>query len=99
MVDREKKAVVTGIIGQDSAYLTELLLTKSYQAFFTYRRTSLVKFWRVDELGLLNNTNLHLVEYDLTDMSTTICLLQWSEAHEVYNLAAQSFFGVSYHYQ
>jgi GDPmannose 4,6-dehydratase len=96
MVDRKKKAVVTGITGQDGAYLTELLLTKGYQVFGTYRRTSSVNFWRLDELGLLDNPNLHLVEYDLTDLSTTIRLLQSSEAHEVYNLAAQSFVGVSF---
>jgi GDPmannose 4,6-dehydratase len=96
MVDRKKKAVVTGITGQDGAYLTELLLAKGYQVFGTYRRTSSVNFWRLDELGLLDNLNLHLVEYDLTDLSTTIRLLQSSQAHEVYNLAAQSFVGVSF---
>ena len=96
MVDRKKRAVVTGITGQDGAYLTELLLAKGYQVFGTYRRTSSVNFWRLDELGVLDNPNLHLVEYDLTDLSTTIRLLQSSEAHEVYNLAAQSFVGVSF---
>jgi len=96
MVDRKKKALVTGITGQDGAYLTELLLSKGYQVYGTYRRTSSVNFWRLDELGVLGNPNLHLLEYDLTDLSTTIRILQTSEAHEVYNLAAQSFVGVSF---
>ena len=96
MVDRKKKALVTGITGQDGAYLTELLLSKGYQVYGTYRRTSSVNFWRLDELGILSDPNLHLLEYDLTDLSTTIRILQTSEAHEVYNLAAQSFVGVSF---
>ena len=96
MVDRKKKALVTGITGQDGAYLTELLLSKGYQVYGTYRRTSSVNFWRLEELGILADPNLHLVEYDLTDLSTTIRILQTSEAHEVYNLAAQSFVGVSF---
>ena len=96
MVDRKKKALVTGITGQDGAYLTELLLSKGYQVYGTYRRTSSVNFWRLGELGILSDPNLHLLEYDLTDLSTTIRILQTSEAHEVYNLAAQSFVGVSF---
>jgi GDPmannose 4,6-dehydratase len=96
MVDRKKKALVTGITGQDGAYLAELLLAKGYQVYGAYRRVSSVNFWRLEELGIQDNPNLHLVEYDLTDISTTIRLLQSSEAHEVYNLAAQSFVGVSF---
>jgi GDPmannose 4,6-dehydratase len=96
MVDRKKKALVTGITGQDGAYLTELLLAKGYQVYGTYRRTSSVNFWRLEELGILEDDNLHLIEYDLTDLSTTIRVLQSSQAREVYNLAAQSFVGVSF---
>ena len=91
-----KKAIVTGISGQDGAYLAELLLAKGYQVYGTYRRTSSVNFWRMEELGVLGHPNLHLVEFDLTDLSTCIRLLQSSEATEVYNLAAQSFVGVSF---
>jgi GDPmannose 4,6-dehydratase len=90
------KAIVTGITGQDGAYLAELLLTKGYTVYGTYRRTSSVNFWRIEELGIQNNPNLHLVEYDLTDLSASIRLLQTTEATEVYNLAAQSFVGVSF---
>src|SRR6195952_4661982 len=90
------KAIVTGITGQDGAYLAELLLGKGYTVYGTYRRTSSVNFWRIEELGIQNNPNLHLVEYDLTDLSASIRLLQTTEATEVYNLAAQSFVGVSF---
>jgi len=91
-----KTAIVTGITGQDGAYLAELLLSKGYKVFGTYRRTSSVNFWRIEELGIRDDPNLHLVEYDLTDLSASIRLLQQTGAREVYNLAAQSFVGVSF---
>ena len=91
-----KKAIITGITGQDGAYLAELLLNKGYTVYGTFRRTSSVNFWRMEELGIQNHPNLHLVEYDLTDLSSSIRLLQTTEATEVYNLAAQSFVGVSF---
>ena len=62
----------------------------------TYRRTSSVNFWRIDELGISGHPGLKLVEYDLTDMGSAIRLIETSEATEVYNLAAQSFVGVSF---
>lgn len=91
-----KSAIVTGITGQDGAYLAELLLSKGYRVFGTYRRTSSVNFWRIEELGIKEDPELRLVEHDLTDLSATIRLLQRAEASEVYNLAAQSFVGVSF---
>lgn len=91
-----KTVVITGISGQDGAYLAQMLLAKNYRVYGTYRRTSSVNFWRIEELGILNDPNLHLVEHDLTDLSSSIRLLQTSEATEVYNLAAQSFVGVSF---
>lgn len=90
------KAIVTGITGQDGAYLAELLLSKGYKVFGTYRRTSSVNFWRIQELGIAQHANLTLLEYDLTDLSASIRLLEQTEATEVYNLAAQSFVGVSF---
>ena len=96
MEQPNKTAVITGITGQDGAYLTELLLNKGYRVYGTYRRTSSVNFWRLEELEVANHENLELVEYDLTDLSSTIRLLQMSGATEVYNLAAQSFVGVSF---
>ena len=89
-------AIITGITGQDGAYLAQLLLEKGYTVYGTYRRTSSVNFWRVEELGVDKHPNLHLVEYDLTDLSASIRLLQTTKATEVYNLAAQSFVGVSF---
>ncbi len=91
-----KKAIVTGITGQDGAYLAELLLDKGYQVYGTYRRTSSVNFWRIEELGINEHENLHLVEYDLTDESGTIRMVKEIMPDEIYNLAAQSFVGVSF---
>ncbi|NML61573.1 GDP-mannose 4,6-dehydratase [Massilia sp. RP-1-19] len=91
-----KKALITGITGQDGAYLAQLLLEKGYQVTGTYRRSSSVNFWRIEELGVETHPNLNLVEYDLTDLSSAIRLMQSCEPDEVYNLAAQSFVGVSF---
>lgn len=91
-----KKALVTGITGQDGAYLAELLLNKGYEVYGTYRRTSSVNFWRIEELRIQANPNLHLVEYDLTDASNSIRLVADIQPDEIYNLAAQSFVAVSF---
>src|SRR5207342_641753 len=91
-----KSAVVTGITGQDGAYLAELLLGKGYKVYGTYRRTSSVNFWRIEELGISEHPNLHLVEHDLTDLSGSIRLVKQAQPSEIYNLAAQSFVGVSF---
>src|SRR5437868_1444635 len=91
-----KTAVITGITGQDGAYLVELLLSKGYRVYGTYRRSSSVNFWRIEELGVAENPNLCLIESDLTDLSSSIRLLEKTGASEVYNLAAQSFVGVSF---
>jgi len=91
-----KKAIVTGITGQDAAYLAELLLEKDYEVYGTYRRTSSVNFWRIEELGIKKHPNLHLIEYDLTDQSNSIRMVADVNPDEIYNLAAQSFVGVSF---
>lgn len=91
-----KTAIITGVGGQDGAYLTQLLLEKGYKVYGTYRRTSSVNFWRIEELGVDKHPNLTLVEHDLTDMSSSIRLMQQSGVTEIYNLAAQSFVGVSF---
>lgn len=91
-----KTAVITGITGQDGAYLAELLLGKGYRVFGTYRRVASTNFWRIQELGIENHPNLNLVEYDITDLGTSIRLLQEAQPCEIYNLAAQSFVGVSF---
>jgi GDPmannose 4,6-dehydratase len=91
-----KTALITGVTGQDGAYLTQLLLEKGYRVYGTYRRTSSVNFWRMEELGVDKHPNLTLVEYDLTDLGSSLRLLESTQATEVYNLAAQSFVGVSF---
>jgi GDPmannose 4,6-dehydratase len=96
MEAKSRTAIITGITGQDGAYLAELLLGKGYTVYGTYRRTSSVNFWRIEELGIEKHPGLNLVEYDLTDLSSSIRLLQTTGATEVYNLAAQSFVGVSF---
>ena len=92
----EKTAIITGITGQDGAYLAELLLDKGYSVYGTFRRTSSVMFWRIEELGIDRHPDFHRVEYDLTDMGSTIRLLEKAQPTEVYNLAAQSFVAVSF---
>ena len=91
-----KTAIVTGITGQDGAYLAKLLLDNDYKVFGTYRRTSSVNFWRLRELAIEDDENLELLEYDLTDSAGSIRLVAQIEPDEIYNLAAQSFVGVSF---
>ena len=91
-----RTVVVTGITGQDGAYLAALLLDKGYRVIGTYRRSSSVNFWRLAALGLLERPGLELVEYDLTDPGAALRLLAEHRPQEVYNLAAQSFVGVSF---
>ncbi|WP_322102776.1 GDP-mannose 4,6-dehydratase [Paraburkholderia sp. J41] len=95
-MNERRKAIITGVSGQDGAYLTRLLLDKGYHVTGTYRRTSSVNFWRMSELGILDHPSLELVEHDLTDAGSTMRLVERSQAQEVYNLAAQSFVGVSF---
>jgi GDPmannose 4,6-dehydratase len=91
-----KKAIITGITGQDAAYLAELLLEKKYKVYGTYRRTSSTNFWRIEELGVDKHPNLTLLEYDLIDLSSAYRIISEIEPDEIYNLAAQSFVGVSF---
>lgn len=91
-----KKALITGITGQDAAYLAELLLEKGYLVYGTYRRTSSTNFWRIEELGINNHPNLTLLEYDLVDLSSAYRIISDVYPDEIYNLAAQSFVGVSF---
>lgn len=93
---QNKRALITGITGQDGAYLAQLLLEKGYHVTGTYRRSSSVNFWRIDELGITGHPNLALVEYDLTDLASSLRLIESAQPSEVYNLAAQSFVGVSF---
>jgi GDPmannose 4,6-dehydratase len=91
-----KRAIVTGVTGQDGAYLVQLLLAQGYKVFGTYRRGSSVNFWRLKELGLIDAPNLDLVEYDLLDVGAAYRLIERIEPGYIFNLAAQSFVGVSF---
>lgn len=91
-----KKAIVTGITGQDGAYLAQLLLENDYQVVGTYRRTSTINLWRIKYLGIQNHPNLSLIELDLIDMGCCMSLISRVQPDEIYNLAAQSFVGVSF---
>src|SRR5882762_3334091 len=91
-----KKALITGITGQDGAYLAEHLLGLGYKVIGAFRRSSSMNFWRLADLGVENHEHLELVEHDLTDLGASIRLLQEHEPDEVYNLAAQSFVGTSF---
>ena len=92
----EKRALITGVAGQDGAYLARLLLEKGYEVVGTHRPTSSVNLWRLDELGITSDARLKPVQQDMTDLGGTIRLLDRVQPDEVYNFAAQSFVGVSF---
>lgn len=91
-----KTALITGITGQDGAYLAKLLLDKGYEVYGTFRRASSANFWRIASLGVRDHPRLHLVELDLTDLGGGIRAIERSRPDEVYNLAAQSFVKLSF---
>ena len=87
-------ALITGITGQDGAYLAKLLLDKGYDVFGGYRRSSSANFWRLNYLGITNKINF--IPMDMLDSSSLSTSLEISNPSEVYNLAAQSFVGLSF---
>ena len=91
-----KKAFVTGITGQDGAYLAQFLLEKGYEVYGAYRRTSSLNLWRIQFLNIENHPNLHLIEFNILDAANCIRVISQIQPNEVYNLAAQSFVGVSF---
>lgn len=82
-----KKALITGITGQDGSYLSELLLQKGYDVIGMYRRTSTDNFERINHI----KNKLKLIDGDLIDTSSLIRIIKDTQPNEVYNLAAQSF--------
>jgi GDPmannose 4,6-dehydratase len=94
-----KRALITGITGQDGAYLAELLLEKGYEVHGIKRRASSFNTERIDHLYQdphERGVRLHLHYGDLTDASNLIRIIQQVQPHEIYNLAAQSHVGVSF---
>jgi len=89
-----KRALITGITGQDGAYLADFLLKKGYKVYGTYRRLSTPNFWRLQYLGIFDN--IELVPSDLIDSGSLVEALEASHPDEIYNLAAQSFVGASF---
>lgn len=89
-------ALVTGVTGQDGAYLARLLLAEGFNVFGGCRRGSSLNVWRLNELGISEHEKLELVEFDLLDAGGAIRLLDRIRPTHVYNLAAQSFVGVSF---
>jgi len=90
------RAFITGVTGQDGAYLARFLLNLGYQVVGGFRRRGSDNFERLRTLGVLDNPSLSLVEHDLTDLSSTLRVIKQVDPDEVYNLAAQSFVGVSF---
>ena len=90
----KKTAFITGITGQDGAYLSELLLEKGYNVVGGFRRLSTPNFTRLDELGI--TSKIKLVEIDLLDASNLTRAIQEVKPVEVYNLGAQSFVAHSF---
>lgn len=89
-----KKAFITGITGQDGAYLAKLLLDKGYEVYGLMARRSTDTMWRLQYLGV--DSHVQLLDGDLTDLSSLIRGMEKSKASEVYNLGAQSFVGTSW---
>lgn len=88
------KALITGITGQDGAYLAQLLLQKKYEVYGLVARRTSDSLWRLCELGIADKVKL--INGDMMDSASLVRAMEISEAHEVYNLAAQSFVGTSW---
>ncbi len=86
-----KKAFITGVAGQDGAYLSRFLLEKGYQVLGGVSSRNEKSLWRLAELGVARHPNFTVVRHDVTDFANTIHVLQSFEPDEIYNLAAQSF--------
>lgn len=87
-----KNALITGITGQDGSYLAELLLEKGYQVYGIMRRKSVVDYGNVNHI----KDKIHFVYADMTDIISLMNAMKFSQADEVYNLAAQSFVTTSW---
>jgi len=89
-----KKALITGVTGQDGAYLAELLLKKGYKVYGTFRRTSTPNFWRLLSLGIFPKVNL--IHSDLLDMGSLIEAIKISDPDELYNMGAITYVSTAF---
>ena len=89
-----KKAIITGITGQDGSYLAKLLLSKGYKVYGAQRRNTGLKHWRLDELGITDQ--IEFVDFDLGEPYNIEKTIDKVQPDEFYNLAAQSFVGLSF---
>ena len=89
-----KRALITGITGQDGSYLSEFLINKGYEVYGAVRRTSSINTGRLSELDILNKINL--VAMDLAEITNIQRVIEEIKPDEVYNLAAQSFVQTSF---
>lgn len=91
---KSKVALITGITGQDAAYLAQFLLKKRYEVYGTFRRASTPNFWRLSYLGI--DKKINFIPADLIDTPSIIDAIKVSEPDEIYHLAAQSYVGSSF---
>ena len=89
-----KSALITGVTGQDGAYLSQLFLRKGYRVIGAVRRTSMSNLARLEELGIARD--IELVDFDLLELSNIFRTIEQTRPDEIYNLAAQSFVGASF---
>ncbi|MEE8454390.1 MAG: GDP-mannose 4,6-dehydratase, partial [Limibaculum sp.] len=90
----EKTALITGITGQDGAYLSQSLLEKGYEVHGAFRRSSSSNLWRLEELGIADRVKT--VPLELLEYSNILKTVEAVRPDELYNLAAQSFVGISF---
>jgi GDPmannose 4,6-dehydratase len=89
-----KRALITGVTGQDGAYLAKLLLDRGYEVYGAHRRSASLNLWRLHELGITDQ--IRLVPFELLEYSNILLAIDKIKPTEVYNLAAQSFVGLSF---
>jgi GDPmannose 4,6-dehydratase len=89
-----RRAIITGITGQDGAYLSKLLLEKGYEVYGAYRRSASLNLWRLNELGI--EREIKFIPLDLVEFSNILRMVDKTRPDELYNLAAQSFVGLSF---
>ena len=90
-----RSALITGITGQDGAYLARLLLERGYEVHGLFARRTADTLWRLRYLGI--DRQVRLIDGDLTDVASLVRAMETSRPDEVYNLAAQSFVATSWH--